>query len=229
MVTSCPYKNYGVLFVDDEELALLTFQRLFKEELTIYTAQDGEEALSVIRKHSDIVMLVTDQRMPKMTGVELLKKASQERPDIITILITAYLDTMLLTEAMHYTHLYRADSKPYDPKILKEEVLRGIERYHLIKEWNRLYSNHIESIRAMAKTQQLTAMSLLAAGADMVHDINDALAAVNAFFAMIPKGGAQDTDFWQMFYSVSSEVRRIQRVVDRIASALESEKEGLVK
>lgn len=223
MLEQHEYKKYGVLFVDDEELAILTFQRLFGDVLTIYTAQDGEEALNIIRSHPDIVLLVTDQRMPKVTGIELLKAVSHERPEIMNILITAYLDSTLVAEAMDAAHLYRAETKPYDPKALKEEILKGLERYSLLKELDRLYDQHMESIKSLSTTQRLTAISLLAAGAS--QNINNAIKTVNALFAILPPKRAQDTDFWKKFDSIeSNEVNRIHHIVERLYSAFQSHK-----
>lgn len=229
MLSPQMYKQYSVLFVDDEELALITFQRLFKEELTVYTAEDGEEALQVIRAHPDIVVLVTDQRMPKVTGIELIKSVSQEHPQIITILITAYLDANLIAEAMSGGHLYRAERKPYDPKILKDEIIQAIEQYHLMKERDRLFAEHIGCIKELAKTQRLAATSLLAAG--VTNDINNAISAVNAFYAMLPESGPPDDNFWRKFYSVSgNQVENISKIIHSLYGILKSrEKEGPVK
>ena len=229
MLESCIYKNYPVLFVDDEELALLTYKNLFKDEMTIYTATHGEAALKMIQEHPEIVVLVTDQRMPRMNGLELLTEVVQKRPEMINILVTAYSDSSLIIDAINKGNLYRYVMKPYNEKILKQEIFQGIERYHLIKERDRLYADHIEWLRKAARIQRLTEMGTLTAG--LVHNINNSLVAVNTFLKMIPQKrevqplpiepdqdrDTQDSDFWNRFYSVAlDEIERIQEMVKHV-------------
>ncbi len=244
MLESCPYKKYPVLFVDDEELALLTYQNLFKDDLILYTAKNGEEALDVIHHHPEIVVLVTDQRMPKMTGLELLIRVAEKKKEMINILVTAYSDLSLVIEAINKGNLYRYVMKPYNGKILRQAILQGIERYHLIKERDRLYAEHIEWLRNATKIQRLKEIGTLTAG--LAHDINNSLVAVNTFLKMIPqKRGADllsitapdpskepDVAFWNQFYSVAlGEVERIKEMVNHLLHTLklpEKEASGLL-
>jgi len=230
VLESCVYKNYPVLFVDDEEMALLTYRNLFKGEMVIYTASDGEAALKIIQEHPEIVVLVTDQRMPRMNGLELLTHVVQKRPEMINILVTAYSDIALIIDAINKGNLYRYVMKPYNAKMLRQEIVQGIERYHLLRERDRLYADHIEWLRKAARMQRLTEMGTLTAG--LVHNINNSLVAVNTFLKMIPqKREAQqstatlsspgrdthDHDFWSQFYSVAlGEIGRIQEMVKHI-------------
>jgi signal transduction histidine kinase len=244
MLESCPYKKYPVLFVDDEELALLTYQNLFKDDLALYTAKNGQEALDVIHHHPEIVVLVTDQRMPKMSGLELLIRVAEKKKEMINILVTAYSDLSLVIEAINKGNLYRYVMKPYNGKILRQAILQGIERYHLIKERDRLYAEHIEWLRNATKIQRLKEIGTLTAG--LAHDINNSLVAVNTFLKMIPQkrgvdllptaasdpGGEPDAAFWNQFHSVAlGEVERIKEMVNHLLHALklpENEASGLL-
>jgi len=226
MLESCPYKSYPVLFVDDEKLALTTYQNLFKGEITMYTALHGEAALKTIQEHPEIVVVVTDQRMPRMSGLELLTHVVQKKPDMVNILVTAYSDLSIIIDAINKGNLYRYVMKPYNANILKQEILHGIERYHLMRERDRLYADHLEWLRKAARMQRLTEMGTLTAG--MAHNINNSLVAVNTFLKMIPQkreslsAGASnpetyDGDFWDRFYSVAlDEVARIQEMAKHI-------------
>ena len=87
------YQRYAVLFVDDEEKTRKYFRRLYGETFRILEASDGVEALSVFRAHAaEIGIIVTDQRMPNETGVGFLAKISDQYPDVVKILSTAYSD-----------------------------------------------------------------------------------------------------------------------------------------
>lgn len=125
------FKEYPILFVDDEPLALVTYQNVFKGDFTIYTALDGDEALKVIAAHPEIALVASDQRMPKMDGLQLLAIISSEYPKIIKILVTAYSNFSLITEAVNNGSLYRCIEKPYDERELRAVLIEGIAQYRL--------------------------------------------------------------------------------------------------
>lgn len=95
------YKDYPLLFVDDEEMAVVGFTRRYGEEFTVYTATDGKRALETLRGHPQIAVIVSDQRMPVMSGVELLSRARSIMPDAIRMLMTAYTDLEVVIDAIN--------------------------------------------------------------------------------------------------------------------------------
>lgn len=218
MPEALPYKEYPILFVDDEEMALITFKNLFKKEFTVYTARNGEEALQFIEAHPELALIVSDQRMPDMTGIELLRRVSSKRPDLIRMLITAYTEIELIIDAINQGNVYRYITKPYNEEELKQILKQGVERYYLVKERDRLYSEKIETLKKMAQTNRLTAIGILAAG--MAHEINNPLVAINTFLQMIPKKyeeAPKDEEFWDKFYKVAlDETHRIQQLINHL-------------
>jgi DNA-binding NtrC family response regulator len=132
MLESLPFKNYPILFVDDEAMAIITFKHLFQDDFTIYTAQNGKEALQVLEAHPEIAIVATDQRMPVMSGLDLLMIIAQKYPEKINILITAYSDLALVVEAINKGNLFRYISKPYEEEFLKQTLMQAINRYHLL-------------------------------------------------------------------------------------------------
>jgi DNA-binding NtrC family response regulator len=139
-----PFKDYPILFVDDEKWAIVTLQRLFKDDFTIYTASNGEEALQVISAHPEITLIATDQRMPRMTGLELLIQVAEKYPKIINVLITAYSDLALVIGAVNKGNLFRYIGKPYEEEFLKRTIMDGIERYHLLGVREHFYATNKE-------------------------------------------------------------------------------------
>ena len=218
MQEALPYKDYPILFVDDEEMALITFKNLFKKEFTIYTAGSGEEALRFVDARPELALIVSDQRMPDMTGIELLRRISSKRPDLIRMLMTAYTEIELVVDAINQGNVYRYLTKPYNDEEFKQMLKQGIERYALIKERDRLYAEKIETLKKMAQTNRLTAIGILAAG--MAHEINNPLVAINTFLQMIPKKYEEETkdeEFWDKFYTVAlDETHRIQLLINRL-------------
>ena len=105
--------KYRILYVDDEDANLRVFKYTFMREYEILTALSGPEALDILKKeHVDII--VTDQRMPKMTGTELLKEVVKDHPSIIRIMLTGFSDIEALVEAVNEVGIYKYLKKPWD-------------------------------------------------------------------------------------------------------------------
>ncbi len=129
--------QFPVLVVDDEPDNLDAFRFNFKRVFKIHTAGGGEEALALLKDH-DAAVIVTDQRMPKMTGLEFLKAARALRPDAVGIILTAFTDVDVLIEAINLGHVYRYITKPWDAKEVKGILTQAIERFHLRRDNARL-------------------------------------------------------------------------------------------
>lgn len=217
MLKDIEHKTYPILYVDDEELALQTFKLQFGNEFTIYTAKNSEEALQVLN-FEDIAVVITDQRMPKISGVELLSQIMSTHPDVVRILITAYTDLELVIQAINAGNVYRYISKPYNEEEVRTIIRQGIEHYYLVKERDRLYSEKIETMRKIARANRLSAMGILAAG--MAHEINNPLVAISTFLQMLPHKYAEaskDKEYWEELYGVAvREVERIRQLVHQL-------------
>jgi Nif-specific regulatory protein len=129
--------QFPVLVVDDEPDNLDAFRFNFKRVFQIHTAGSGDEALALLKEH-DAAVIVTDQRMPKMTGLEFLRAARAVRPDAVGIILTAFTDTEVLIESINLGHVYRYITKPWDAKEVKGILAQAIERFHLRRENARL-------------------------------------------------------------------------------------------
>jgi DNA-binding NtrC family response regulator len=130
-------QRYPILIVDDEQDNLDAFRFNFKRTFTILSANSGPEALELLAQH-DVSVIVTDQRMPKMTGLELLQEAKAIRPDAVGIILTAFTDVDVLIESINLGHIYRYITKPWEAKEVRGAMSHAIERFHLIRENQRL-------------------------------------------------------------------------------------------
>lgn len=223
-----PYKDYPVLFVDDEEMALTTFRGLYRRDFTVYTANSGKEAVEVLKNHPELALIVTDQRMPGVTGVELLAEALQIVPDAVRILLTAYTDMDVVVEAINTGNVYRYVNKPYNEDELRHTIVQGIERFFLIRERDRLYAEKIEALKRVSRTNRLTAIGILAAG--MAHEINNPLVAISTFLQMLPekiKEEERDSDYWDGFYNISiKETERIRVLIGQLLNYSKTAEQG---
>lgn len=122
--------TYNILVVDDEINNLKLLKRTFRKDYNVFMASGGEEGLDVL-KQNRIDLIITDQRMPGMTGVDFLEKTIEDYPDIIRLIITGYTDADALIKAINTGRVYRYIKKPWEPEELKNTVKRALESYQL--------------------------------------------------------------------------------------------------
>lgn len=142
--------KFPVLVVDDEADNLDAFRFTFGRTFTLHLASGADEALEILRAH-DIAIIVTDQRMPRMTGLELLRAARDIRPDAVGIILTAFTDVDVLIESINLGRIYRYVTKPWDSKELRGILLQAIERYHLLRENRRLVEQLSQYARVLSR------------------------------------------------------------------------------
>lgn len=145
-----------VLFVDDDEENLAVCEAVFGDDFPLLAASGGAEALALMRSH-EVAVVVTDQRMPFMTGVELLEQVRREFPDAVRLLVTAYADSHAAIEAINRGRVRRYFKKPWDTRELKAEILDGIERYSTQRRIKELE-------RRLIQTERVYALGIVAAG-----------------------------------------------------------------
>ncbi len=127
-------RRHKILVVDDEIPNLRLLRRVLSDEHDIIEAQGGAEAVEVL-KNDYVSLIITDQRMPSMTGVQLLEQSIAICPDTIKILLTGYTDVQALVDAINAGHVYKYIAKPWDANELKLTVRRALEAFEL-KETN---------------------------------------------------------------------------------------------
>ncbi len=125
--------RYKILLIDDESEVLNALNRILSKEYAVSIAKSGGEALKILVQHRDLALIVCDQRMPEMTGVEFLKSAKVISPKAIRILLTGYSDIEAVIAAINEGAVYRYLTKPWEPEILKQEIKNALEYYEFLK------------------------------------------------------------------------------------------------
>ncbi|HET8542621.1 MAG TPA: response regulator [Anaeromyxobacter sp.] len=145
-----------ILFVDDEPDVLDLLRRTFPaaDGYDAVTAQDADEALGVLAAR-DVDLLVTDQRMPGMTGVELVERARTLRPELCAILLTAYTEPRDIVAAINRGQVYRYVVKPWDTTDLRQTVRGALEQVSLRRERARLQVEAERRLVALQAASQL--------------------------------------------------------------------------
>lgn len=129
-----------LLLVDDEEGILSSLKRLLmdEEDLEILTASSGEQAMELLREHPDVAVIVSDQRMPGMTGAEFLGRAREAVPQALRIILTGYADINATMEAINRGGASRYLTKPWNDQELSQAIRDAASRFRLEAENRRL-------------------------------------------------------------------------------------------
>ena len=129
--------RHSVLLVDDEPDILFSLAGLLRQEFELFTAESARAALKILEERPiDVVM--TDQRMPEMTGVELLGRVKARHPDTIRIIFTGYADIKAVVEGINTGGLYRYVTKPWDPDDLIALLHHAAEQHERLVEERKL-------------------------------------------------------------------------------------------
>jgi response regulator RpfG family c-di-GMP phosphodiesterase len=150
---------YKMLIVDDELANLRLLERLFSRDYECLTASSGSEAIRLLEQH-DVAVLLTDQRMPEMTGIELLRHTSRSRPHMVRILLTGYTDVEVLEEAINSGLVYMYVTKPWDNEALKLKISRACDHYESNKKSSSLVMANERLLGRLREIKQRVVTSL---------------------------------------------------------------------
>jgi signal transduction histidine kinase len=186
-----PQRTGGVLLVDDERLNLTVLRDVLEDRFTVHTAESGDEALRVAdRVPLDVV--VTDQRMPGMSGVDLLAELRLRHPDLAGIVLTAHTDMQALEAAINRANVFRFIRKPWEPAEILHELeqasaqvaqRRTVERLvTLLAERSEALDSSLKQLRAQQEAllnlERLGTIGRLSAG--LTHDLKNVIVALRA-------------------------------------------------
>lgn len=139
--------TYKIMIVDDEPANLRVLERLFRADYRVVTAPSGAEALALLEQN-DVALMISDQRMPEMTGIELMTKTVDIRPHMVKILLTGYTDVGAIIAALNSGLVYRYLTKPWTNDDLRLTVSRALEHYEMMKAKHQLGMEN-QRLRAM--------------------------------------------------------------------------------
>ena len=123
-------EKINVLYVDDEEHNLMSFKATFRIKYKIHTAISGADAIKILNEHP-IDIIITDQRMPNMTGVEFLESILEDHPDPMRILLTGYADLNAVIDAVNKGKIFHYLTKPWNEEELDMTIQRAYDIYKL--------------------------------------------------------------------------------------------------
>lgn len=148
---------YKIMIVDDEPANLRLLERLLRHDYNVLLAESGADALSLLEQH-DVALIITDQRMPGMSGIELLKRTMAIRPHMVRIILTGYTDVESLVEAINSGQVYRYVTKPWNNDELRLTVRRALAHHETNKARHELEMVNHRLIIRLQRIQELTTL-----------------------------------------------------------------------
>jgi response regulator RpfG family c-di-GMP phosphodiesterase len=136
-------KKYTILYVDDEESNLRIFKTAFKRYYKIHIATSAALGLELL-KQEEVHLIVTDQKMPKMTGVQFLAELLHEHPKPVRIILTGFSDMNAIIDAINVSHVYRYVTKPWDKWAMKKVIDDALEVFQQEED----ITKHISELQA---------------------------------------------------------------------------------
>jgi CheY-like chemotaxis protein len=130
-----------ILVVDDEEAILETMTFTFEDDYEVFTSSDARRALELLDEHAPISVVLTDQRMPNMSGVDFVKEVWLRHPATVRIILTGFADMEAIIEAINDGHVYSYITKPWEPDQLKQVMKQATAHYALTVENERLLTD----------------------------------------------------------------------------------------
>jgi response regulator RpfG family c-di-GMP phosphodiesterase len=141
-------KKHTLLVVDDEPNVCDSVHDLLRREFNVLRAKNAEEGFKLMQEN-EVHIIMTDQRMPKVTGVEMLSKVRQGHPKAVRMLFTGYSDVDSVISAINQGHIFKFLKKPWQPAELEESVREAAEEY------DRLIDQADEMVRMRIELQHL--------------------------------------------------------------------------
>ena len=211
--------THSILIVDDEQENINLLSNILGERYNLLKARDGATALELLRKN-DVHLVLTDQRMPGMSGVELLEKARVARPDCVRMLVTAYPDVNTAILAINRGHVNRYIAKPFDSAELRVAIAQELEHQDLVhqnrklnQEMGRMVDELFKANRELRELNQMKDQFL----ANCSHELKTPLVSGMGYLDLIVSGGMGALD-----PKVEKGLRIAHRNLERLLGLIEN-------
>lgn len=221
-------KEISVLFLDDEENILNSIKRMFIDEpYGIVVAQNSKDALEILAKEK-IKVVLSDQRMPDISGTQFLHWVKTQYPDVVRIIFTAYADLDVAEQAINVSGVYRFINKPWNPGELKAAVVNAMYHYDLVLENRHLLETlkekniELQTINSRLKNLNDVQREF---GSTLSHELRTPLASIKAGIdiVMSKTAGPLTEDQMKFLGKSKDSVDRLNRLINDILDLAQME------
>ncbi len=208
-------RRHTLLVVDDEPDVVQSVQDLLRLDYIVLGATRAKEGLRILQEQ-EVHLVMTDQRMPEMTGVEFLGRVRGEHPDAIRLLFTGYADIKAVIDAINQGNVYRYISKPWDPDDLQIVIRQAAEQYDLLVERKRLLAELRTTNHELVKANEIKEAFIRVAS----HELRTPLAILYGLtqLALSTPGLSQPWLDW--LRSTQKAAERLNRLVEQLTEML---------
>jgi signal transduction histidine kinase len=213
-----------VLVVDDETEVLHSVHDLLRINYQVVTCTSGSQALEYLRVAPDVTVLLTDQRMPGISGVEVLREAGLIRPETTRLLFTAFADIHAIIGAINQGAVFRYITKPWEPEELESVIRQAVERHDLIVERNRLIAELQVTNAKLEETDRLKNAFLAVASHELNTPVTVILGLTDLWKRSLEDGATEPQRVW--VERMSAAAQRLGRTVGRMLKLLENREFG---
>jgi signal transduction histidine kinase len=217
-------KRHTILVVDDEPDVVKSVQDLLRLDYNVLGATRATDGMQLMAEHAiDVVM--TDQRMPEMTGVQFLKRIKGPHPEATRLLFTGYADIRAVIEAINQGNVYRYITKPWDPDELLTIIREACERHDLIVQRRELMdqlerkNQELEQAnQELREANEVKAMFIQVAS----HELRTPLSILGGYTELATRAAEAGEPLGDSLARMSRATSRLQHLIDQIISMLDA-------
>ncbi len=209
--------QHTILCIDDEPDICDALERLFRKKYRVLKATSAKEGLKVLQ-NENVTVIISDQRMPNMTGVQFFKESLKSHPEAVRILLTGFADIESVIDAINSGHIYRYVTKPWDPTDLTTAVAQAVERFELtaeLKEKNKALSLALEELKTLdaAKDQFMILIN---------HELKTPLTSLINYSSILEES-LQDEDQKKYLLRIRQATERLSQLISEVMELLAAE------
>jgi signal transduction histidine kinase len=225
-VNGIEQRKHTLLIVDDEVDVLDSLRHQFHRTYRVLTSPSGSKAIEILQ-HDDVDLILSDQRMPGMSGDIFLRQARQRKPDTIRMLFTGYADIQAVINAVNEGHIFRYILKPWDTVELEGIIRQGVEQYDLLAERRRLVTQLqtanaqlLQANEELARAGQLKTAFIEVAS----HEFNTPITLVLGLTELLRLGNPhRPGDEQEILRQINASGRQLARLVTNMLTLLRAE------
>lgn len=208
----------NLLCVDDEINNLDALERIFRKQYNVIKALSAQEAFEVLNKYKELPIIISDQRMPEISGVEFLEKSIETHPDSIRILLTGYTDIESVIDSVNKGQIYRYLTKPWDTTDLLNTVNQAYEKYLLKNELKIKNAKLAETLSELQSLDKAKSQFMILIN----HELKTPLTSIISFSSLLKETVLSDEQ--KLFADrISKSSEKLKSIVDDVLLIVKGE------